>query len=38
MRAMTSPTLGEHFGRLAADNPDAPAITCASQMVTRGEL
>ena len=35
---MTSPTLGEHLGRLAADNPDAPAITCGADSITRGEL
>jgi bile acid-coenzyme A ligase len=31
-------TLGSHLGALAAADPDAPAITCAGESVTRGEL
>lgn len=35
---MTSPTLGAHLGRLAADDPEAPAITCGPDSLSRGEL
>src|SRR5690242_2940945 len=32
------PTLGERLSALAAAAPDAPAITCGDESVTRGEL
>lgn len=31
-------TLAEHFAALAAENPEAPAITCAGSTVTRRQL
>ncbi|MCW2545312.1 MAG: acid--CoA ligase [Frankiales bacterium] len=33
-----APTLGEHFGALAAQQPETIAITCVDQTITYGEL
>ena len=38
MTATLAPTLGEHFNRLGAEQPDAPAVTCEGSTITYGEL
>jgi bile acid-coenzyme A ligase len=36
--ATATTTLGEALDRLAADDPDAPAVTCGDETITRAEL